>query len=72
MPIESNIVSHSAAEPVLDLRPEMLAEKLLVSKENEIETLKNQIAIYKKYSEMLEAKTHNQKIKLYSKKEVIT
>ena len=50
----------------------MLAEKLLVSKENEIETLKNQIAIYKKYSEMLEAKTHNQKLKLSSKKEVIT
>ena len=43
-----------------------------MSKENEIETLKNQIAIYKKYSEMLEAKTHNQKIKLNSKKEVIT
>ena len=50
----------------------MLAEKLLVSKENEIETLKSQIAIYKKYSEMLEAKNQAQKNKIASHKEVIS
>ena len=50
----------------------MLAEKLLVSKENEIDLLKSQVAMYKKNSETLEAKTQSQKIKLNSHREAIS
>ena len=50
----------------------MLAQKLLASKENEIEMLKNQIAMQRKYCEKYETKNKNQKLKLNSKKEVIS
>ena len=39
-PIEG-VPIESAKASAIDLRPEILAEKLLVSKENEIETLKS-------------------------------
>ena len=39
-PIEA-VPIESAKAPAIDLRPEILAEKLLVSKENEIESLKS-------------------------------
>ena len=53
----------------------MLAEEPLISKENEIDTLKIQVSMYKENSEKYKAKTQakNQalKIKLNTKKEII-
>ena len=53
----------------------MLAEEPLISKENEIDTLKIQVSMYKENSEKYKAKTQAKKqalkIKLNTKKEII-
>ena len=57
VPIESARSDHLSSASTLDFKPEMLAEKLLMSKESEIETLKSQVSTHKEHCEIFKAKS---------------